>query len=161
MRPRYLAVSYACGDPTKTRAILLHGIPVKVYRTLVSALHNIRTILTSTDEITTPLWMDAICIDQSDGEEKSIQVRHMASIYKAASASLAWLGEAADDSEWTLSMLVRLGGREWRTAWESLQVRWPTLSTDERDQQLESVEDLLCLVHRSASSCVPKRFCLG
>ena len=141
--PRYLALSYACGDPTNTRAILLHGVPVQVYRNLESALRHIRLILTTAHDLATPLWIDAVCIDQSDGQEKSIQVRTMASIYKRASASLAWLGEAADDSEWTLSMLKRLGGREWIFAWESLQARWPTLSTDERHQEFESVKDLL------------------
>ena len=143
--PRYLALSYACGDPTDTRAILLHGVPVQVYRNLESALRHIRSILATANDLATPLWIDAVCIDQPHGKEKSIQVRTMASIYKRASASLAWLGEAADDSEWTLSMLIRLGGREWSTAWERLQAGWPTLSTDERGQQLNSAKDRLYL----------------
>ena len=143
--PRYLALSYACGDPTDTRAILLHGIPVQVYRNLESALRHMRPVLTSSDKTTTPLWIDAICIDQSDGEEKSIQVRNMASIYKKASASLAWLGEAADDSERTLNMLKRLGDTGWKIAWKSLQARWPTLSINERRQELQTMKDLLNL----------------
>lgn len=39
------------------------------------------------------IWADAVCIDQSNAEEKSKQVAMMASIYLTANAVLVWLGE--------------------------------------------------------------------
>jgi hypothetical protein len=38
------------------------------------------------------LWVDAVCIDQADDEERSEQVQMMSRIYKNASRVLVWLG---------------------------------------------------------------------
>lgn len=43
-------------------------------------------------------WVDAICIDQSNLDEKSKQVVIMANIYKRAAHVLAYVGDHADDS---------------------------------------------------------------
>lgn len=43
------------------------------------------------------LWVDAICIDQSNVEERGQQVQMMAQIYARASAAIVWLGN--DDSD--------------------------------------------------------------
>lgn len=39
------------------------------------------------------LWIDAICINQSDADEKSQQVRMMTEIYARASLTFVWVGE--------------------------------------------------------------------
>jgi hypothetical protein len=39
------------------------------------------------------LWIDAVCINQKDDEEKSTQIPLMGQIYRFASNVLAWLGE--------------------------------------------------------------------
>ncbi|KAK4183149.1 heterokaryon incompatibility protein-domain-containing protein, partial [Podospora australis] len=51
------------------------------------------------------LWIDAICINQHDDQEKSHQVQSMANIYASASRVTVWLGEAGDDSDKALEML--------------------------------------------------------
>ena len=48
---------------------------------------------------TVVLWIDAICINQDDEEEKSIQVAKMADIYSHADSVFIWLGQARDDSD--------------------------------------------------------------
>jgi hypothetical protein len=40
------------------------------------------------------LWVDAVCINQSDDDEKSSQVRMMGDIYRGAARVLRWLGRA-------------------------------------------------------------------
>jgi Heterokaryon incompatibility protein (HET) len=45
------------------------------------------------------LWVDAICINQADPEEKSYQVGLMGKIYQLAKFVVIWLGEQADGSE--------------------------------------------------------------
>ena len=49
------------------------------------------------------VWIDAICINQSDQVEKSTQVAIMSDIYRAASSVVAWLGpersHSADNTE--------------------------------------------------------------
>lgn len=39
------------------------------------------------------LWIDALCINQRDIQERSHQVKHMAMIYRSAKHVLIWLGE--------------------------------------------------------------------
>jgi hypothetical protein len=43
------------------------------------------------------LWIDAICINQSDNEEKSQQVRLMGEIYSKAEVVRVWLGPSTED----------------------------------------------------------------
>jgi hypothetical protein len=40
------------------------------------------------------LWIDALCINQSDKKEKGLQVQMMRDIYKSASRTIIWLGQA-------------------------------------------------------------------
>ncbi|KAH7629769.1 heterokaryon incompatibility, partial [Sordaria sp. MPI-SDFR-AT-0083] len=45
------------------------------------------------------IWIDAICINQGDNEEKGHQVQSMAKIYAKASRVIVWLGEKAAGSD--------------------------------------------------------------
>jgi hypothetical protein len=42
------------------------------------------------------IWIDQICINQKDDNEKASQVELMANIYKGAKRVSAYLGQAAD-----------------------------------------------------------------
>jgi hypothetical protein len=52
------------------------------------------------------LWIDAICIDQSNLEEKSIQVANMSRIYQQAIDVLVFLGAPSDQMAVQMSRLV-------------------------------------------------------
>jgi len=57
----------------------------------------------------TPLWIDAICIDQSSPDEVSAQVELMADIYRLAAGVIAWLGAEEDDVpalEWLINVAL-------------------------------------------------------
>ncbi|KAI0596488.1 heterokaryon incompatibility protein-domain-containing protein [Biscogniauxia sp. FL1348] len=59
---------------------------------------------------TVSIWVDAICINQSDVDEKSAQVTMMDLIYSVATYVVAWLGppdEHSDDGIQTLNKLQR------------------------------------------------------
>jgi hypothetical protein len=45
------------------------------------------------------IWIDALCINQNDDAEKSVQVAMMADIYDGAKTVHVWLGEGEDASE--------------------------------------------------------------
>jgi hypothetical protein len=55
------------------------------------------------------LWIDAICVNQQDLEERSRQVPRMADIYTLAQCVVIWLGPETEDSSVALRTLNRIG----------------------------------------------------
>ncbi|KAF2433898.1 hypothetical protein EJ08DRAFT_582828, partial [Tothia fuscella] len=51
------------------------------------------------------LWIDQICINQSDPNERSHQVQMVSRIYSQASQVLVWLGPKSDDSDFAIDAL--------------------------------------------------------
>jgi hypothetical protein len=86
----YEALSYTWGISTKPCIIDLHGVPFPVTRNLDVALRNIRKPAGLSPK---RLWIDAICINQIDLEERSSQVQCMQEIFSHATRVFAWLGE--------------------------------------------------------------------
>lgn len=98
--PSFAALSYVWGDPTETAEIIVNGVPRKVTRSLSEALkhvakHAVSHMNERGDENCKRhafrLWVDAICINQEDVEERSHQVGLMGHIYSSASLVVAWL----------------------------------------------------------------------
>ncbi|KAL9039854.1 MAG: hypothetical protein Q9214_004707 [Letrouitia sp. 1 TL-2023] len=75
-RPTYEALSYTWGDPADKRLIIVDDDSVPITRNLDIALRYVRN--PSKPRI---LWIDALCIDQSNLEEKAQQVGMMKDIY--------------------------------------------------------------------------------
>jgi hypothetical protein len=55
------------------------------------------------------IWIDSLCINQIDNEEKSWQVALMADIYQQAHKVTAWLGQADDSSDAVVDYLNMFG----------------------------------------------------
>jgi hypothetical protein len=51
------------------------------------------------------LWIDALCINQHDIEERNAQVKNMSDIYEQASQVLVWLGKANSNIEKVIDLL--------------------------------------------------------
>lgn len=84
----YEALSYEWGDPKAPKHnIVLNGQPFEVRENVFQALLCLRSM-----EITGPLWVDAICINQEDVQERNHQVRIMDSIYRLARRVRVWIG---------------------------------------------------------------------
>ncbi|KAL8693587.1 MAG: hypothetical protein Q9218_001629 [Villophora microphyllina] len=91
----YTALSYTWGDPGSPGAIALNGgHMLSITRNLESALRQFRS---RAEKI--QLWVDAICINQLDDEEKSFQVGMMRSIYVSACRTWVWLGTSDPTSD--------------------------------------------------------------
>lgn len=56
---------------------------------------------------TLTIWVDSICIDQKNDEEKKQQISLMCSIYRSAQKSYFWLGEATKDTNEAMDFLSR------------------------------------------------------
>jgi len=95
---KYEALSYMWGDCTVTGPIFLNGEEKRVGLNLWHALRQLRH-----QRKIRVLWIDAICIDQSNNNEKNHQVQQMGEIYKQADHVLVWLGlddlQAAENLE--------------------------------------------------------------
>ena len=100
--PRYIGLSYTWGDPELRRPILVGDKVFHATVNLVIALEHLQE-----EGKTIRFWIDAICIDQSNLSEKSIQVQRMGNVFASAALVLAWLGPAADESEVALRELIR------------------------------------------------------
>jgi len=83
-KPVYHALSYTWGRADDTVPVQINRQDVLVTRNLRIALENIRE-----EEHDVVLWIDAICINQGDATEKSIQVSQMRDIYANAESTIA------------------------------------------------------------------------
>ena len=98
--PEYHALSYAWGTETETRSVVINGEIVQTRLNLYAALCQLEP--EKTEFI---LWCDALCINQSDIEERNYQVLRMGDIYGGACMVLIWLGMEDDESASAFSHL--------------------------------------------------------
>jgi hypothetical protein len=75
---------------------------------LVPALKTLRRKIRPPEESTRFFWIDAICIDQKNPDDKSIQIPRMADIYSGAERVCVWLGEASSTSPLAINFIERL-----------------------------------------------------
>ena len=94
--PQYEALSYEWGTPLDLDWVTVNGCQYQLRRNLHSALVQLRPAKTDSKR---KLFVDAICINQDDMEERSTQVQLMGEIYKKAASVLVWLGQADNDSD--------------------------------------------------------------
>lgn len=93
IKGRYAALSYAWGEEESTCPITVNGTPlgassVPLTRNLYTHLYRLREL-----EYTELIWIDALCINQSNTEEKQHQVALMANIFRNAQEVLVGLDE--------------------------------------------------------------------
>jgi Heterokaryon incompatibility protein (HET) len=99
----YEALSYVWGDPDNTLPITCDGKKLPITVNLSDALRKVRHV-----DQNRIVWADAICINQKDLQERSLQVRMMDGIYKRAKNVLAWLGPDHDgDAEGAFSLIQK------------------------------------------------------
>uniref|UniRef100_A0A0B7KPA6 Heterokaryon incompatibility domain-containing protein n=1 Tax=Bionectria ochroleuca TaxID=29856 RepID=A0A0B7KPA6_BIOOC len=87
--PEYIALSYVWGKAEATIPIYIDGHMLKIRKNLSVALKRWRR-----RQGTFRIWVDAICINQEDNDEKSSQVQLMRFIYQSARMVLIYLEEA-------------------------------------------------------------------
>jgi hypothetical protein len=85
--PKYEALSYTWGEEDATKTIELNRRSFRVRKNLYDALYHLRS-----EKEKRVIWVDAICINQNDNDERSCQVSIMPSIYSRAQKVLVWLG---------------------------------------------------------------------
>jgi hypothetical protein len=101
--PDYIAISYAWGDGVDTKPLVLQGATIPVAASLYDALKAVRQ-----KKAETLVWVDALCIDQQNKDERAAQVRLMGYIYSRAVYVAIWLGPEADNSALAIQLIEKV-----------------------------------------------------
>jgi Heterokaryon incompatibility protein (HET) len=116
--PPFRALSYTWGRPYRkdvyeediesppklAATIVCNGKPIAITRNLFDGLSYL-----TRNGVAGLLWVDAICVNQEDLEERSSQVVLMSAIYSSASEVIVWLGppkKGLDDLVWASTELL-------------------------------------------------------
>ena len=100
-RPIYTALSYVWGDPADSKLIEVNGQTLPITVNLEAALRRLRKL-----PLIKELWIDAICINQKNVEERNTQIALIGSLYTNASEVIIWLGEGDVGSDMLADMLT-------------------------------------------------------
>ncbi|KAE8343095.1 hypothetical protein BDV24DRAFT_173453 [Aspergillus arachidicola] len=106
----YEALSYVWYDGEESSneeapSIILNDCKFSVTPNLHAALLRLRN-----HQLERMIWIDAICINQNDNDEKQKQIPLMRTIYAQANCVIVWLGEARDNSDKAFESIQRLAG---------------------------------------------------
>lgn len=89
----YDALSYTWGDASKTKPILVNGCRFDTTESLHAALLQLRDLEPDSKFTKNELiCIDALCINQKDDAEKSLQVQMMRDIYSEAAQVIVRVG---------------------------------------------------------------------
>ena len=101
-KPEYAALSYTWGAPVFDHHIICDGRRLAITAHLDAALRRFRKTTWWT------LWVDALCIDQTNIPERNYQVSIMKHIYSQASRTFVYLGEPCLFDEEALKLMGSL-----------------------------------------------------
>jgi hypothetical protein len=111
--PHFRALSYAWGDPRERVDLLVVGLdddPSSPVTSPPRRLPVTQNLATALSYIVQPdrfqvLWVDAVCINQDDLDERAEQVQLMPQIYESAEMVYGWVGPPTDDSNLAINLL--------------------------------------------------------
>ncbi|KAJ0161936.1 Heterokaryon incompatibility protein 6, OR allele [Colletotrichum tanaceti] len=98
--PPYYALSHSWTRQHSYRHVLIDGRAVTLGADLAACVHRLSQLARSGSELDPRLrhvWIDSICIDQSNLAERASQVSLMGRLYRSAVRTLIWLGPDSSD----------------------------------------------------------------
>lgn len=101
--PEYDALSYCWGDASQKAWVTCNGQRLEITKDLFTAIQRFRH-----KEKTIRIWIDQLCIDQENLQERGNQVQLMRDIYSRALHTIVWLGGDADQSPLAFKFMDRL-----------------------------------------------------
>jgi len=112
-KPRYEALSYMWG-PIKMKSLEINGKRCDVRENLWQALFHLQK------DVTRVIWIDAVCINQGNIDERNYQVSQMGVVYNKAWRVISWLGPDNPSTElgiWALNNHVEFLSRPITESW--------------------------------------------
>ncbi|KAI3316668.1 HET-domain-containing protein [Xylariaceae sp. AK1471] len=144
--PTYETVSYTWGGQQKDHYIYIDGKRLSITKNCSELLFSFRNPRRRDASSRRRLWVDSICINQQDEDEKCAQVEIMHQIYQRSSQVLIWLGQATPESDLLFQNIRRCTWQWWnplRSKKKAAQIIW-----DIEQQLLMHPEWILDLVAR-------------
>ncbi|KAF9881730.1 hypothetical protein CkaCkLH20_00876 [Colletotrichum karsti] len=130
---QYKALSYAWGASEPVTELKLRGgQSLQLNQTLSDLFGQLKTLQASWT-----LWIDALCINQKNDEEKSSQVQLMRRIYSAADQVIMWLGTRDEESHAAFRFMNLMRNHSWKEDWE-----------EEKKENLEDIRYVFTLLAR-------------
>jgi hypothetical protein len=142
----YEALSYVWGGEEDPSKITINKKPFCITKNLECALRH----LWYTERLRI-VWIDAICINQRDDDEKSKQVAIMGNIYNKALKVCAWLGEGDKSSDCVFDVLKEYQVRRTRAV---------ISSNLDAAEQLSSCRQLFWDTFKDIASYIPEKHSL-
>jgi hypothetical protein len=111
--PTYYALSHYWGlEPENSTIMVAVGdsreyVPFNIKSNLASAFRRLRSRIDPLHD-SMYLWVDSVCINQRNLDERNSQVLLMPRIYHNARQVCAWLGESSDDSDTGVAFAKRV-----------------------------------------------------
>jgi hypothetical protein len=138
--PALQAMSYAWGGEQPSVEVVVNDMQLKITSTVADMLHYQCSLYGSRY-----LWIDAVCINQMDVDERGQQVQLMRDIFGKASDVVAWLGPTGNAENPHLARLMLY----FIAFWETLSSDGPRALIVERQAiRLPALDTLLDIVDR-------------
>ncbi|VUC31508.1 unnamed protein product [Clonostachys rosea] len=103
--PTFTALSYVWGEYSSPKdALNCNGYEIEITKNCWSALSSLTR---SQGPLT--IWIDAICINQADDNEKQHQIPLMAKVFSSAKVTYAWLGEGDPEASAAMDLIAKGG----------------------------------------------------
>ena len=111
----YEAVSYCWRDPRHRQDISLKVFDTDKWSafalSITSDLYYALKSLRPRAGLARTLWIDAICINQADVDERSIQVARMREIYCKSNKVIVWLGNSSEATKTSINTIRAISER--------------------------------------------------
>lgn len=91
----YDALSYMWGDATLVDTIVVDGAAVPIAANLAMALRDLRAYMAPEALV---IWVDAVCINQNDMDERGHQIGMMRLVYWNAVCVRTWIDATIDEA---------------------------------------------------------------
>jgi heterokaryon incompatibility protein (HET) len=108
--PSYKTLSYVWGDPGRRWPIQVDGRYLQVLESLKPFMYLLQNRLSRN----TWWWIDSICIDPQNLNERSYQIQLMGQIYRQSKETVVWLGPKSPDSDEAIDFLRYLSKKRFQ-----------------------------------------------
>ncbi|KAM7198386.1 Heterokaryon incompatibility protein (HET) domain containing protein [Naviculisporaceae sp. PSN 640] len=109
----FVSLSYVWGEGDNDHDIFI-GDSLKKLK-ITKSLHEALTQIVALSTGSEVLWVDQVCINQADLDERNEQIANMTRVYQSAKETLVWLGPSSDNSDQVMDYWREVG--QWAIDW--------------------------------------------